>query len=165
MRAIGRVLQQKIKNARLLFERDSVIDVELLEEVLNQSVYGKYWLEMADAYLLLSEMNKATGQCENAIKNAKRANETYTSLNQSKGYFASVHILASCYVILENYDMAEQYYSTAITVCKKSDKEEDGRDSFFGCREIESVKFNCSSCCSKRFFEMVFISGKSGLCD
>ncbi|MBK9190398.1 MAG: histidine kinase [Crocinitomicaceae bacterium] len=119
------VLQQKIKNARLLFERDSVIDVELLEEVLNQSVYGKYWLEMADAYLLLSEMNKATGQCENAIKNAKRANETYTSLNQSKGYFASIHILASCYVILENYDMAEQYYSTAITVCKKSDKEEE----------------------------------------
>jgi len=118
-------LQQKIKSARLLFERDSVIDVELLEEVLNQSVYGKYWLEMADAYLLLSEMNKASGQCENAIKNASRANETYTSLNNSKGYFASVHVLASCYIILENYDKAEQYYSTAITVCKKSELDEE----------------------------------------
>lgn len=118
-------LQQKIKNARLLFERDSIIDVELLEEILNQSVKGKNWLEMADAYLLLSEMNKASGQCENAIKNATRANETYTSLNNSKGYFASVHILASCFIILENYEKAEQFYSTAITVCKKSEKEEE----------------------------------------
>lgn len=110
-------IQSKIKNARQQFERDSLIDVQLLEEILSASIKGNYLTESADAYLLLAEMNRATGQCENAVKNSRKSYDLYITLNQSRGQIKAIQVLTDCYIQLENYTLAEQYYNSGIRAC------------------------------------------------
>lgn len=115
------VIQEKIEIARNQFSSDSIIPVELMEEILAVSIGQNYLKETADAYFLLSEMNKASEQCEHAIKNVKKSQEIYLSLNDNDGYFNTVLLVSDCYITQKNYELAEQQYTTAILRFSTSD--------------------------------------------
>jgi tetratricopeptide (TPR) repeat protein len=105
-------LADRITKAERLKEKDPAGAVDLLEEILSESIQADDRYFEAESYRVLSAIHEAQDLRESAIQNGHKALTIFTELKK-EDKMQEIHIrLASNYKALSNYSKAAYFYNS-----------------------------------------------------